>query len=328
MRRQCIQVRSNGVILFDAMDTRMHERHNLHQQHLKPYSGVMTGHARKRLTCALDILIQRNPPKRVENTITKQMFDFRLNFITLTVPNHKYISASKGYDILLSKWIRYMRDKYDVREYVWKAELQQNGQPHWHICSNEFIPWPVIRWKWNQLMRNERLLDSYAKAHGHFNAPSTEIKAVESIVDMQKYLSKELCKSTFLKVQNGDPVLNCYWDKKNSWYQGDMYEEINPDCVTAVRWDNNLECIDYPAPGMKLVEAAIDGKLWDCSEPLKRGRFSEEMDWQTSNIISEARRKGKIDIEHTDFCQIIPTMYPLQLLSPAMQNSYKKYIHS
>ena len=327
MLRQCVQVRSNGLIIFEQPDSMSHQRYNLRELETNQYSGVMTQHARKRLGCAIDILVQRNPGRRIFNPISETYHDFQLNFITLTVPNHKYITASFGYEKLLGKWIRYMRDKYGLKEYLWKAELQQNQQPHWHITTNEFIPWPVIRWKWNSLMKQEGLLNRYAQQNGNFNPNSTDIHCVDEVVDFQKYLSKELCKTQFHKVANGDPVKDVRWCRDEKIYRGYMYEEIDPDCVAAVTWEPNGDCIDYPCPGHKLVESRIDGKLWDCSEVLKMGRFSAECDKESWERIYDARNRGHIRIEKTDYCEIIKTMYPLNLLSTELLKDYKNYIH-
>ena len=327
MLRQVVQIRSNGLILFEQPDSMSHQRYNLQEQTEAVYSGTMTNHARKRLSCALDILIQRNPERRIYNPITETHHDFRLNFITLTVPTHKMISASWGYEHLLGKWIRYMRDKYSLKEYVWKCELTEAQQPHWHITTNEFIPWQVIRWKWNSLMRNERLLDRYALQHGHFNPNSTDIHAIDDVQDMQRYLSKEMCKTTFCTVANGDPVVDVRWNKDDKIYEGFMYEDLNPECVQPVSWNADYSCIDYPGPHNELQPARIDGKVWDCSEVLKMGRFSAEMDRETSRRIWEAKGRGSIRHEKLEHCELIKTLNPLSLLSDQMLLDYRTYIN-
>ena len=328
MAFECIQVRSNGLLLFPQPSGMKFERFNLQQAKIQTYDGTMTQHARKRLGCAIDVLIQRNPKRRIENTVTKNMMDFQLNFITLTVPNHRYITASQGYERLLGKWVRYMRDKYGFQEYIWKTELTQNGQPHWHITSNTFIPWPVIRWKWNSLMKQERLLDRYAKKNGNFNPNSVDVHKVESIVDMQKYLSKEFGKSQFHSVLNGDPVKDVRWDKEDKIFRGYMYEEANPDFLCPVSWTPELECIDFHNKWYKLVEAKVDGKVWDCSEVLKRGRFTDVMDRETATLIYTAKHQGQIELRVTDYCTIIETMYPHKLLSPQMQADCRHHIRN
>lgn len=327
MRRECLQVRSNGLILFDMSDLRNHQRYNLQEDDTERYSGIMTNHARKRLSCALDVMIQRNPPRRIFNPISETHHDFSINFVTLTLSGNKGWGAKQGYDKLLSKWLRYMRDKYSVREYVWKCELQQNGRPHWHVATNEFIPWQVIRWKWNSLQKQEGLLQAYARKYGNFNPNSTDIHAVEKVQDIHRYISKEITKSTFLTVRNGMGVNNVVFDKKEQIYRGEMYEQSDPEYKVQVTWDKDRHCIDYPDRGMQLVETRLDSKVWDCSEVLKRNRFSTELDYETRQRLRSARWSGEITEEETDFCRIIKTLNPLKYLSPALLQDYHDHIN-
>lgn len=321
-----VQIRSNGLILFPIPKGMTYARFDLQKQRKASYSGIMTPHTRKRISCSIDILVQRTPKQRIYNPITSKEFDFDLNFMTLTMPNHKMISARKGYDVLLSKYIRYMKDKVGLRNYVWKVELQQNQQPHWHLVTDTFIEWPVIRWKWNNLLRQEGLLNQYAKAHGHFNAPSTQIKAVESIHDMQRYLSKELCKSNFISIANGEPAIDVRWDKEAKLYNGYLYEDYQNECVTGIQWSEDLECIDYPEPQYKLVETKIEGKLWDCTEKLKIGRYSTVLDTETNRRIYAEKHRGLLDIERMEYCELVKTLNPKRLLSKDILKDYRQHL--
>lgn len=321
-----VQLRSNGIVIFPDLRGMLHDRHNLHHEEKKGYSGIMTPTTRKRISCATDIMVQRNPRKRIYNPISETEHDFQLNFTTLTIPNYKMVSARAGYDKLLSKYLRYMKDKYSMREYLWKIELQQNGMPHYHLLMNDFVPWQVIRWKWNNLLKNEGLLNGFAKKYGHFNPPSTEIKSVEKMMDAQRYLTKELCKSTFCTVVSGDPVINVRWNKESKIYEGFMYEDIVNECVAPVSWSQDLECIEYPSIGNRLVEAKVDGKLWDCSEVLKTGRFTATLDKKTNDLIYAAKWRGQLDLEKNEFCEIARTLNPQRYISPEINKAYQSFI--
>lgn len=322
-----VQVRSNSLILFPIPKGMVYTKFDLTRNPTPTYSGMMTPHTRKRIASSLDILIQRTPKRNIYNPISDKNFDFHLNFITLTMPNDKAITARRGYDVLLSKYLRYLKDKAGLNNYVWKVELQQNRQPHWHLVTDTFIEWPVIRWKWNNLLKQERLLDKYALKHGHFNAPSTEIHAVESIHDMQRYLAKELCKSNYVTIANGEPAVNVRWNKEQKLYDGYLYEDYQTGEMTGIQWGEDLQCIDFPEPQYKLVESRIDGKMWDCTEKLKIGRFSTVMDTDTNKKIYAEKQRGLLDIERTEHCEIVKTLNPLRLLSSEILRDYKIYIN-
>lgn len=203
-----MQVRSNALITFVQSD-RPHRGKIEHLQKTQTYSGNLSPGGRKRLLNSLDLMIQRSPPKRILNTESGKFFDFRLNFVTLTLTNSgRVITASEAYQTLLAPWLRYMKQKQGLSDYLWKAELQQNGQIHYHIATNTFLPMRIVRWRWNNLARKERLLDNFAKQYGHFNPPSTEVTSITHVQDAKSYIAKEFAK----KQQNQASVKGKVWD--------------------------------------------------------------------------------------------------------------------
>ena len=327
MYRPYLQVRSNSLITFECWTGESsHKRHEFEREATPPYNGTLSEHARKRLMSAMDILIQRNPVRRIFNPISQTNHDFNINFTTLTVSSPENITAREGYDELLSKYIRYMRDKYDLREYVWKAELQERGQLHYHIAGNVFIPWQVIRWKWNQVQKKAGLLDSFAAKYGHFKPNSTDIHAVEKVEDVYQYISKEISKNTYIKTANGFAVKEVRYKKERGTYQGGLEKTKGKGNFTFAEWSPSGKCISFPVPGYELEEAKIDGKLWDASEKLKIPRFISEIDDTTQRLISAAKRSGEARESTADRCGILRIKNPLKLLSTDLQVDYRNYI--
>jgi len=103
------------------------------------YSGQVTDHTRKRAMRAIDMLLQKSPERIIYNPVSKNWHPFRINFITLTISDKTNICAADAYQNLLKPYLRKLR-KYGRIPYVWKAELQQRGQLHYHITTNCFIP--------------------------------------------------------------------------------------------------------------------------------------------------------------------------------------------
>lgn len=161
----------------------------------KAYGGTVTEGAKKRMLTALDFLVQRSPKQRIYNQTSEKFFDFRLNFITLTVTNsQRLIEAHEAYETLLSKTLLYFKRKFGVKDYLWKAEKQQNGQIHYHLASNTFIPQNFVRWKWNKVCKEAGLLDTFAKQYGTFNPASTEVTSIVHVQDAKSYIAKEFAK--------------------------------------------------------------------------------------------------------------------------------------
>lgn len=159
----------------------------------KAYSGKVTTGSAKRLKSAIDILLQISPTKNTYNPVTKKWFPFKLNFVTLTVSAHKNISAREGYSNLMRPFLRKLQ-KEGSYSYLWKAELQERGQLHYHLVTDTFFTWQLIRSTWNNLQRKNRYLDDYAIKTGHFDANSTDVHALNGIGNVGAYLAKYLSK--------------------------------------------------------------------------------------------------------------------------------------
>lgn len=122
------QVRSNAILIYYLPLERKGRRYQFKIGLDKTYSGKVTSHTKKRLLSALDLLVQRSPTKRIFNPISESFHDFKMNFITLTVADGKNLEVKEAYDKLLRPWLRHMKKKQGLSDYVWKAEYQKRGQ--------------------------------------------------------------------------------------------------------------------------------------------------------------------------------------------------------
>lgn len=206
-----LQVRSDSVLFYELSE---HPRviHEKAMHSKKTYSGQMTSHAQRRVMRAVDILLQKSPTRRIFNPIIQKEHDFRIAFTTLTIPTHKTVKASVGHSKLLQPFLRTARRKWGVEDYIWKAELQERGQLHYHVTWNRFIEFTKIRDEWNKLLRRERLSDEYAARYGHFNPNSTDVHAVWKIRNLKAYLAKYIAKSE----QNKTALDGRVWDASKS----------------------------------------------------------------------------------------------------------------
>lgn len=82
-----------------------------------------------------------------------------LSFITLTISSEK--QKGTNYTLLLKKFIETIENRYNGINYIWKLELQKNGNPHFHIMADEKIDWKTVRKSWNKIQKTH--VDSYQK---------------------------------------------------------------------------------------------------------------------------------------------------------------------
>lgn len=173
------------------------------------YSGEITKGAKKRLTKAVSLLIQSSPEKFVYNPVTKKNQHHKISFITLTLPN---VTAAKDakftHKHLLQPMLRILRNKYKMKSYVWKCEMQKNESIHYHITTELFMPWEQLRQHWNALLKSHGMLEAFQEQYGHDNPNSVDIHSVNKINDLEAYLVKYISK----EYQNQKALDGKVWD--------------------------------------------------------------------------------------------------------------------
>lgn len=157
------------------------------------YSGKVSSQAEKNMRRAIDLMLQASPSKIVWNSVSYSYHPFRIGFWTLTVSDrqlHPHYEVVKKCLAPFLDWLRYRKVLY-----LWKAELQERGQIHYHLTCNQFVPWTEAAKQWNNLQRKAGYLDQYVKEHRHYNPNSIDIHAVYNIRDIEAYLVKYITKN-------------------------------------------------------------------------------------------------------------------------------------
>lgn len=212
-----MQVRNSEVLFYNQWQgaPSKHTR-NLIGFSQPAYSGNITNHSKKNLKKALSLLIQITPLRWIYNPVTARQMLFKLNFVTLTLPPDKLITARDGAKLLLEPTLRRLRT-IGMKHYVWKAELQQNGQLHYHIATDNFVHYSELNRVWNSHAKKAGLLDGHARRTGNFLPNSTDVHAVTKLKDIEAYMAKYLMKGVGSQGTKGK-VWDCNTELKNSKY--------------------------------------------------------------------------------------------------------------
>lgn len=212
-----LQFRSKSVIAYDEyLYPYSGSRLSALSRHLSEvrkntpaYSGTMTPGAKKRLTKAISLLIQSTKTREIYNPVSKTNHEFKLSFLTLTIPEMNVKPDAKFCNkFLLEPFIRVLRRRYGLKNYVWKLELQANGMVHYHITSNVFIVHTDLKDEWNNILRRNDMLIDYKKRTGKNDPNSTDIHSVKNVKNLEAYLIKYVTKET----QNAKGVKTKIWD--------------------------------------------------------------------------------------------------------------------
>ena len=158
----------------------------------KKYTGKVTQKSVKSMTNAVGWLLSLAKSKKAYNPKFNSWFDFRVSFITLTLSTMQFNDDREIKRTLLNDFLIYGKRKWNLVNYVWRAETQANGNIHFHILSDVFIPWDELRKVWNDIqLRHGYIVDS-AKDK---NPNSTDIHSLKTIGNVEAYISKYYTKN-------------------------------------------------------------------------------------------------------------------------------------
>lgn len=157
--------------------------------------GVLSKKAATRLTNAVQWMLLFSHKKRVYSKSTKKSYYFTLNFITLTLSMPQAHSDEFIKRHMLSPFLKWMKRSHKAGLYIWKAEVQKNGNLHFHITTNTFIHWKSIRRKWNEIQSKNGYMKRWTEGNVRGDPNSTDVHCVLKTEQLAKYMVKYMVKN-------------------------------------------------------------------------------------------------------------------------------------
>lgn len=248
-----MQLRHNSIVVYHEPLQRRSSLNNKRKWENKylykqAYSGKVTQGVRKRLTKAINLMLMTVKPKYIFNDIGNYWQYHKLSFITLKITAARNISVHEAYESCFCyflDWFTRTATKNPRPLYTWKAELQKDGQVHYHITTPEWINCQALRRKWNEILRKAGFLEDYVKEHGHYNANATDIHQVNDVKNLSAYMIKALTDS----IAAAEKIKKTRQGKQEQHIGAEMAKEIQN-------------------------EESTDGKIWGCSELLQNAKYA------------------------------------------------------
>ena len=171
--------------------------HNANAFHLddNAHNGFMSAKARKRIECALSWLLYMAKPKWAVSARTGKKFLFTINFVTLTLPAVQVHSDQEITKRCLGNLLDILSKKLQLKNYLWRAEAQANGNIHFHLTTDIYIPHADLRKWWNQSLELLGYVSSFELKHKHRNPNSVDVHSVKHVRRLSSYLSKYMAKN-------------------------------------------------------------------------------------------------------------------------------------
>jgi hypothetical protein len=252
-----LRVHPQEIYCFSRIEY-INDRRRLKESSLRNLSlnysrSEITEKAERKAKKAIKYMIFGTNYKKAYNPKFKSTYTFKINFITLTLPSKQRHTAVELKNTLLNQFLIEAKKYWKVDNYVWRFESQKNGNAHFHILMDKFIPWIELRNTWNRICNKLGYIDEFEKINKHRSPNSTDIHSIRKINNVIGYVLKYMVKD--------DKKVNIKVHRKDIDFK---YSE---------NYHKNTLSI-----GVKkfLGTQAGRGRLWTCSKALSNITGGEE----------------------------------------------------
>lgn len=211
-------------------------------------AGKLSRKASGRLTHAIRLLCLTARRKRVYSLADNKWFSFRTGFITLTLPSAQLHSDKEIHESCFKPFIRAMKSHCPGFIYLYKAEVQDNGNLHYHITTNSFIHHSKLRGLWNHYVNKLGYVDRCPVKVPN----STDVHSTKKGKSIEKYLVAYCTKK------------DIYTKELKRWFR--RYKTYLSDTS---RKETKL-----PKNYFNRFKRKVGIRVWDCSKCLKIGKLS------------------------------------------------------
>ena len=149
--------------------------------------------ARLKERCSYLVYIAQH--KKLRKKLDMSEVNYKAVFITLTLSSAQIHSDRVIKEKLLKPLLRQLRNQFKVQNYIWKAEANNNGNIHFHITVDRYVPWRMLRSNWNMIQESL----GYITRCSVPDPNSTDVHAVYKINNIGGYLSKYISKNDLYK---------------------------------------------------------------------------------------------------------------------------------
>ena len=260
---------------------------------------------KQKIENAINWLLEIATNKTLKSLKTGKNYQFKISFVTLTLSSQQRHSDYFVKENMLAQFIRELKIYYAIKNYLWRAESQVNGNIHFHIVLDKFVPWGWIKKTWNRIQNKYNYVDNfsnkmqkkyqngfifdenhkYKKSYAEQLATyrkskkvlwtepnSTDVHSIKNIKNIGAYLSKY-----------------CTKDQKNGNY--------------AIKNENsNRYYLELPNNETRLIE----GQLWNLSASLSKIKGCKILLYDIDIEEITALKNYFFDkLRFYDFCQVL-----------------------
>lgn len=255
----------------------------------KPKTSINLSKAsQKKLKDTVSLLYYLAKPRTVQISSKKFIYNFRLSFITLTLPSQQVHTDVEIKNTCLNNFLNTMRNRFGLKNYVWVSEIQENGNLHFHLVFDLYIHHKAVRYYWNKSLE---LLGYVSAYRNKMNSLS-----LKEYSELRKLPVSQVASAYYKSVKEG-------WS--------------NPPTEQAVTIFNTKNLVNYLAKYVTKnnkdvrqeneARAETWGRGWGRSSTLSKIKFISHFDWDSiSSAINRIADIKSFTVHRVyDYCEVI-----------------------
>lgn len=142
--------------------------------------------SQRNLRDKINYLYQFSNKRDITTYSGKKLKDFRVAFITLTLPMKQKTPTADVTRELFDPFLQSLRQYAKMNNYVWRLEFQKNGNVHYHLVTDSYVDYFYIKRRWNSVLEQHGYITDYAN-----KMSALSWSDYQQIYKSNKYLSKQ-----------------------------------------------------------------------------------------------------------------------------------------
>ncbi len=247
----------------------------------KSHNFKISENANRTLKKKINWLYYLSKKRTIKTYSGKQIFNFRMAFITLTLPTPQRTPTKEVTSKLFHQFIIEIKQRTKMENYVWRLEFQKNRNVHYHIVTDTYLDYFLALKVWNRILKKEGYITDYKAKFSNMS-----LSEYNNLVNPKGKTDFNVIAKRYAKGCGNN------WEQPNSVDVKSVVSKENIANYIAKYFtkksSGESECNEHDTP-----ENSENIRLWFCSRTLSKLKavsgFIEEID----NIMDAIRREVK-----------------------------------
>ena len=207
----------------------------------------------------------------------KEIVNFKLNFVTLTLPSKQMHPTSQITSECFNQFLTEIRQRTGMVNYIWKLEFQNNGNVHYHLVTDVYLDFFFVRKIWNRILSKLGYVQAYQESMNSLSLLDYVSKYGSNQKKEFSVLAKRYAKGKSENWENPPSVDTRSCNNKNSigYYIAKYFSKNEMNKVSCNELDNE--------------DNSFSLRLWYCSRSLSKldacTEFCEAIDFNPAHLV-------------------------------------------